>query len=427
MENINHKVSLTINEKDILADPGLTILEAAKENNITIPTLCHHPALSNWGGCRLCVVEVDGSPRLVASCVTPVREGVEVVTNNDRIIEHRRIILEFIFAERNHNCMFCPMSGDCELQQMAYDLQMDHLTVSSSFNAFPSDITSEYMGIDHNRCILCGRCVRACHEIAGADVMNFQNRGPKNLIGFDLNETRDQSSCFSCGVCLQVCPTGAIFNRYRTHYAVKGHSRPRMTFETVCSRCGLLCPISATVCDNILLKVEGRIGMTNNRPDKGQLCYKGRYQVFKTDGQRLHQPMVRQPDGSWLPGEPEKVLSLVAEKLKGISQKNGNQALFGIVSSSASNETLLAFRDLCRDGCQVGCMDTLDGQYYRAAAALWKGDGERIREASWESIRRADFVLMVGGSPYRSQPLIANLIRSIRQMGQIPCVSRILT
>lgn len=414
MENNNHKVSLTIDEKEILADAGLTILEAAKENNIIIPTLCHHPALSNWGGCRLCMVEVDGSPRLTASCVTPVRDGMEVVTSNDRIIEHRRTILEFIFAERNHNCMFCSLSGDCELQQLAYDLQMDHLTVSSSYNAFPTDITSEYMGIDHNRCILCGRCVRACHEIAGADVLNFQNRGPKSLIGFDLNETREASTCLSCGVCLQVCPTGAIFNRYRTHYAVKGHNPDWNTFETVCPRCGLLCPITVTVCDNIPLKVEGPLGETNNRPDRGQLCYKGRFQVFKTEGRRLHQPMIRQADGSWLSADWDEALARVIEKLTEIGDRHGKQALFGIASASASNEALLAFKTLCRDGFQVGTMDTLDGQYYRASSALWKNKGQGHGEASWKALPQTDFLLLVGGNPYRTQPLMANLIREIK-------------
>ena len=182
------KVHLTIDGKEVVAEEGSTVLETATRYGIYIPTLCHYPGLSNWGGCRMCVVEVDGAPRLAASCVMPVRQGMEVVTSNERIIETRRTILEFLFAERNHNCMFCSESGDCELQKLAYELQMDHLTVSFSFNRFPTDVTSEFMVIDHNRCILCGRCVRACAELAGLSVLNFQNRGSRNLVGLDLNE-----------------------------------------------------------------------------------------------------------------------------------------------------------------------------------------------------------------------------------------------
>ncbi|KAF0121741.1 MAG: anaerobic dehydrogenase, partial [bacterium] len=172
----------------------------------------------------------------------PVREGMGVVTSNDRIIEARRTILEFMFAERNHYCMSCAQSGDCELQSLAYEMQMDHLTVPSSHQAFPVDITSEYMAIDHNRCVLCGRCIRGCQEIAGAYVLNFQNRGTHSLIGLDLNEEIGESTCYSCGVCMQVCPTGAIYNRYRTHYAVKGYPKDWETIDSFCPQCGLLCP-----------------------------------------------------------------------------------------------------------------------------------------------------------------------------------------
>jgi len=179
------KITITIDGKEVMVQEGMTILEAAQENGIPIPTLCHHPSLTDWGGCRLCVVQVDGSPRLAASCVTPVRQGMDIETANEVVLESRRMTLEFLFAERNHNCMFCPRSGDCELQNLAYELQMDHLTVSFSFARFPIDVTSEYMVIDHNRCVLCGRCVRACQEIAGAHVLNFQNRGPRSLIGLE--------------------------------------------------------------------------------------------------------------------------------------------------------------------------------------------------------------------------------------------------
>ena len=139
------QVRITIDGKTTLVDAGVTILEAARQQSISIPTLCHHPALSERGGCRMCVVEVDGASRLAASCVTPVRDGMDVVTVNARIIETRRTILEFLFAERNHHCMFCPRSGDCELQDLAYALHMDHLTVPSSFHAFPVVATSDYI------------------------------------------------------------------------------------------------------------------------------------------------------------------------------------------------------------------------------------------------------------------------------------------
>jgi formate dehydrogenase major subunit len=410
MEN-ESKINFTIDGKEVFVEEGATILEAAQQNGIYIPTLCHHRALSNWGGCRICVVQVDGSPKLAASCVTPVRKGMEVVTSNDYVTECRRTILEYIFAERNHNCMFCPQSGDCELQKLAYELQMDHLTVSFSFNKFPTDVSSEYMAIDHNRCILCGRCVRACKEIAGAAVLQFQNRGPKSLIGLDLNETREASTCYSCGICMQVCPTGAMVNRYRSHYAVKGHPKDWEQVESLCPQCGLLCPTVSLTKDNNIVKIEGKIFGENGRPDRGQLCYKGRFDVLKSSGRRLLRPMIRKGNGTWKDETWEKVLEFVAKRLNSIKEKNGGRAIFGLASGAAANEELIFFRDLMSRGWSAGHVDTLDGAYFRAVSRGLKDTEGRFREASWMMIPEADLVILLGANPYQSQPVISSLLR----------------
>jgi len=410
---MEHKseIKLTIDGKEVIVEEGTAILEAAQQNSIDIPTLCHHPALSSWGGCRICVVEVDGAPRLVASCVMPVREGMEVVTSNNRIIESRRIVLEFLFAERNHNCMFCPQSGDCELQNLAYELQMDHLTVSQSFKEFPTDVTNEYTAIDHNRCILCGRCIRACQEIAGNYVLNFQNRGSQSLIGLDLNETREESTCYSCGVCMQVCPTGAIYNRYRAHYAVKGHSKDWQTIESFCPQCGLLCPTVCFVKDNNLLKVDGKIPGGDNRPDRGQLCYKGRFELFKNTAKRLLHPMVRREDGSWTEETWEGVFDLVVERLNGIKETGDDDGVFGVVSSQCSNEELVFFKDLMSQSWDAGYIDTLHSARFRTISRDWKDIEKTYREASWKLIPDSDFILLLGANPYQSQPVVSSLIR----------------
>lgn len=405
------KIRVTIDGSEIVIDEGMTILEVARQNGVYIPTLCHHSDLSSWGGCRLCVVEVDEAPRLVASCVMPVRDGMHIVTSNARIIESRRTVLEFLFAERNHNCMFCPKSGDCELQSLAYELQMDHLTVSQSFEQFPVDITGSNMGIDHNRCILCGRCVRACAELAGNRVLAFQNRGKRSLVGLDLNETRAGSSCFECGICMQVCPTGAIFNRHRTHYAVKGHAKDWQTTESVCPLCGLTCPTVATVQDNCLLKIEGRLLDADQRPDRGQLCSRGRFEVLKKTGERLLQPMVRNPNGQWTVVSREKALDHVAAKIKSALATNGVGALFGIASSNLSNEVLTLFRDLMTKGWAGSFLDTLDGPCFRTLKTALEQTGASARETAWKRIPQSDFVLVCGTDPCLRQPLIRSLLR----------------
>jgi NADH dehydrogenase/NADH:ubiquinone oxidoreductase subunit G len=409
------EVKLSIDGKEVIVAEGTTILEAARQHGIHIPTLCHHPALSNWGGCRLCLVEVDGNPRLAASCVMPVRGGMAVVTSNEKITVARRTILEFLFAERNHLCMFCARSGDCELQDLAYELHLDHLTVPQSFEEFPTDITNEHMAIDHNRCILCSRCIRACGEIAGASVLGYQNRGSRTLIGLDLNEAREESTCLGCGICMQVCPTGAIFNRYRTHHAVKGHNKESWrAVASFCPQCGLMCPTTAVVSDNNLIRIEGQTEARPDRPDRGQLCQRGRFEPLKSHGRRLLTPMVRARSGEWEKATWKTAMDLVAEKLSAGKESGGDGAVFGLVSGGCSNEELLLFRDLLLKGWKADYVDALEGGSLRTIARAWADLGKTLlglKEASWKRIAEADLILLAGADPSRSQPLITGLIR----------------
>jgi formate dehydrogenase major subunit len=410
MENIPKHLNMTIDGLQVSVPEGITILEAARQNNIRIPTLCHHPALSAWGGCRLCVVEVDGSPKLVASCVMPVRDGMAVVTGSSNIIAARRTILEFMFAERNHNCMFCSESGDCELQALAYELQMDHLTVPQSYEQYPVDITSEYMAIDHNRCVLCGRCVRACHEIAGAYVLNYKGRGIRNQISFDLDMSRGESSCLGCGACMQVCPTGAIINRYRSHRSVKGHDKDnRIVIDAFCHHCGLMCKTNTIVEDNQLLRIEGDIKPEKIGPERGQLCGKGRFEPLKTPGQRLLTPMMRETGGTWKETTWKTAMDMVESMMS--EREDG---IFGLVSSRCANEHLMIFRDLMLKGWSADYLDTIDGRTLRTLACAWEELGRiflGLKEASWQRIPDADHFLIVGTSSFETQPLIGGLVR----------------
>jgi bidirectional [NiFe] hydrogenase diaphorase subunit len=205
--------TLQIDGNELSARAGQTILEVARENEINIPTLCHLEGLSDVGACRLCLVEIKGSNKLVPACVATVHEGMEVTTNSERLQKHRRTIIELLFAERNHICAVCVSNGHCELQDMGQELGITHISLPYRNPALTFDASHERFTVDHNRCILCTRCVRVCAEIEGAHVWDVMGRGINSIVITDLHDDWGKSSCTRCGKCVQVCPTGALFDK----------------------------------------------------------------------------------------------------------------------------------------------------------------------------------------------------------------------
>jgi len=205
--------TLIIDDQEVSARAGQTILEVARENEINIPTLCHLDGLSDVGACRMCLVEIKGSNKLLPACVATVQEGMEVNTNTERLRKHRHMILEMLFAERNHICSVCVSNGNCELQALAQSQGLTHISLPYRNPLLTVDASHERFTVDHNRCILCTRCVRACAEIEGAHIWDMMGRGIDSIVITDLHEDWGSSNCTRCGKCVQVCPTGALFDK----------------------------------------------------------------------------------------------------------------------------------------------------------------------------------------------------------------------
>jgi len=210
-------ITLTINDELISARTGQNLLEVIREHGRNVPSLCHMDGLSERGGCRMCLVEVVDSPKLQAACVTEVLEGMVVQTHSERLTNYRRMVVEMLLAERNRVCSVCVMNGHCELQDLAAGLGVDHVRFAYLNPDLPIDASHERFVIDHNRCVLCVRCVRVCDEVEGAHTWDVMGRGVNSRINADLNQPWGSSqSCTSCGKCVQVCPTGALTKKGST-------------------------------------------------------------------------------------------------------------------------------------------------------------------------------------------------------------------
>ena len=381
-------VSLTIDGKAIQVPEGTTVLRAAEQAEIHIPTLCDHPELTPYGGCRLCLVEVEGIRTLQASCTLPVSNNMVVHTDTERVKAARRFVLTLIFSERNHFCPFCQVSGgDCELQNAAYAEGMTYWPLQPNWQPYEVDASHPYIIIDHNRCILCRRCVRACSDLIGNFTLGFEERGANSFLVADLGVPLGESSCVGCGACLQVCPTGAIIDRASAYH---GKETQVEKHPTVCLGCSVGCGIDVQTRDNKIVRIEGDwMAVVNG----GVICKEGRFVPLFEERQRIHTPLVRR-DGKLVAATWDQALEVVAKELKPLVGQSGN-GVAAAVSSKLSAEELYQFKQLFAGGFKSDTVTSLEEGSYTAATSKVQEDLGKSFEGKLSALDTADCVVTV--------------------------------
>ena len=397
------QIRVTINGREIMTEPGSTVLEVCRANDIHVPTLCHYEGLKAIGGCRLCIVEVQGQRRPVPACTTPAEDEMVVKTATPQLENLRRQTLELIFGERNHICPFCPRSGDCELQTAAYEHHMDHVRYDYLFPQLPVDNSHPRIALDHNRCILCGRCIRACDQWVGAHVLDMDNRGSKTLLIADQGVPMGESSCVSCGTCLSVCPTGALFEKRSAHWQGR---LPLETTETLCTSCGVNCRITASVRHRQIGTVVSAGGPNGNR----LLCEKGRFGLVNPSAPRITE--VRAKRGSqWVERSIQEVIRECANRLSTVPIQADPGRVIGLFSPRLPLETLAACQSFITrvvGSDRWSIMDRSDSAGIREALDL---ENRLAPLAGLTDLDDADMYLLLGCNFERSHGVVGSYVR----------------
>jgi len=406
------QVTLNIDGRQVKTSRDTTILQACEENGIYVPTLCHLDGLSPYGGCRLCIVDVEGQKRPVPACTTPVSEGMKISTSNEKLWRYRRLILELLLAERNHFCFFCEKSGACELQSLCYEFGIDHVTMQPIFPRFEVDVTSEFIAIDNNRCILCGRCVRMCAEIVGNNTLDFANRGIRTVINEPGVLPLGSSNCIQCGACIDVCPTGAIFSKLSRY---TGRQEYLEVSKTTCPECPMACDLMIHLRDNNIVAIRGA-GLASRFG--GQLCKKGRFDLLMRSHPRILRPYIRRDGGRVAVSLPEALIQ-ASKLLQDARRKYGKDGVALVASPRCTNETFEALSRLA---------ETLDTQRIfllepGEVVAIWQftrslqEKGVGVFNCKVSDLQDADAVIAVGLDSDEPLPMVASNIRRALNKG----------
>ncbi|MEW6457014.1 MAG: molybdopterin-dependent oxidoreductase [Acidobacteriota bacterium] len=426
------KLRLTIDGKEVAVEEGKTVLDAIKKAEIYVPTLCYHPYLSPYGGCRLCIVQIEGMRGYPTSCTTPASDGMKVVTINEEIQNLRREVVKLLLTEHPNACLictekdrcikyqgcirkvgvttgcrFCPKDQQCEFQDVVEYVGIKEVDLPFLYRDFTIEREDPFFDRDYNLCILCNRCVRVCHEIRGAGVLNFVNRGNKTIVGTAFNMSHIEANCQFCGACVDVCPTGSLIER-----ASKWAGVPEKSVKSICALCSIGCVMDFKVKSGKVISV---VPDMDGEVNKGQACVKGRFTLplIIHSPKRLLHPMIRR-NGNLQKVSWEVAINFISENLE---KYKGNKFGF-ITSTNLTNEDNFVIRKFVKEVMKSGYLEFTQGFSYASSLKYFENENKPLLfKNSIEDVSKFKTIFVVGPLFSKSFPIISLEIKKASRNG----------
>ncbi|NRA52673.1 MAG: formate dehydrogenase subunit alpha [Gammaproteobacteria bacterium] len=409
------QVSIVVDGVKVTVAEGTSVMRAAALVDINIPKLCASDNLEPYGSCRLCAVSIEGMRGMPASCTTPVREGMKVVTQNNDLAKLRRNIMELYISDHPLDCLTCPANGDCELQDMAGTVGLREVRYGfdgENHLDAPTDDSNPYFSFDASKCIVCSRCVRACEEVQGTFALTVDGRGFDSKISAGQNDKFIDSDCVSCGACVQACPTSTLMEK-----SVIDQGQPDHSIVTTCAYCGVGCSFRADMKgDKVLRMVPDKNGQAN----QGHSCVKGRFAFgYATHKDRITSPMIRDSiDQPWQQVSWEAALAFAANRLKSIQLHHGRDSIGAITSSRCTNEETYLVQKLVRAAFGNNNVDTCARVCHSPTGYGLKATlNESAGTQTFDSVMAADVIFVIGANPTDAHPVFGSLLKKRLRQG----------